>query len=168
MDFPPVSGPALPSQTYLDEIRLQSNGDTIRVVHVPNAHTDGDTVVKWERANVLHMGDVYVRYGLPFIDIGSKGSLEGVIAGVERGLALSDEATHIIPGHGDLATRADLLAYGDGLRLIADEVAQAKSAGRSLQECQESVVIEGWPRPEAGFIQEVLPKVFVEFAWSSP
>lgn len=167
MDFKPESGRALPTKTYDDETVMDANGDVIRIVHAPAAHTDGDTLVKWEKANVLHMGDVYVRYGLPFIDLSSGGTIAGFIAGVELGIALSDENTKIIPGHGALATRADLIAFRDGLSIIHDRVAAEKSAGRSLAECQSVIQIEGWLKPEDVFIQEVRPEVFVGFAYDS-
>jgi cyclase len=167
MYFGAESGAALPSETYDNEVTLKRNGDTIRIIHVPAAHTDGDTIVKWEQANVLHMGDVYVRYGLPFIDLSSGGTIGGFIAGVERGLALSDDATQIIPGHGALACRADMLNFRDGLKLIAAQVLRAKKSGESLSDCQKSIPIEGWPRPEGAFIQEVRPEVFIEFAWNT-
>lgn len=108
----PASPPgALPVITFNDEASFHLNGDDIRALHVPHAHTDGDVLVHFRKANVLHAGDTFFNGSYPFIDVDSGGSVAGLIACVERIIALADGNTKIIPGHGPMATRADAEAY---------------------------------------------------------
>ena len=125
---------ALPDITFGDALTFHLNGDTVRAVHVPAAHTDGDVLVRFESANVVHMGDLYFNGAYPFIDVGSGGTLQGVIAGVQRALKLVDDSTKIIPGHGPLATRADLENYLGMLETVRQRVVEAKQAGQSDEE----------------------------------
>jgi len=112
----PASPPgALPVITFSDQASFHLNGDEIRALHVPHAHTDGDVLVHFRKANVLHAGDTFFNGNYPFIDVDSGGSVAGLIACVEQMLALVDEQTRIIPGHGPLAGRAELEAYRDML-----------------------------------------------------
>lgn len=131
---PPSPGGALPVVTFSENLTFHLNGDEIRAIHVAPAHTDGDSLIYWTRANVLHMGDLFFNGMLPFVDLDSGGSVDGVIAAAERGLALANEETRIIPGHGPMASRADLVRYRDLLRSLRDRVAAAMRAGRSLDE----------------------------------
>ncbi|MDQ3160644.1 MAG: MBL fold metallo-hydrolase, partial [Pseudomonadota bacterium] len=100
---PASPGGALPVVTFTSDLTLHLNGDDVRVHHVAHAHTDGDALVKFERANVLHMGDVYFNGLYPFIDVDSGGSIDGVLAAVVSGLALSNDATLVVPGHGAIS-----------------------------------------------------------------
>ncbi|MDX1642920.1 MAG: MBL fold metallo-hydrolase [Thermoanaerobaculia bacterium] len=127
---PPV---ALPSLTFTESTTLHWNGQTLRAFHVPAAHTDGDTIVHFVEADVVHMGDVFFNRSYPFIDVGSGGSLDGVIAAVERALELCGEATRIIPGHGPLADRADLERYLEMLRTVRRRVAEKVEMGWSRE-----------------------------------
>ncbi|WP_052071926.1 MBL fold metallo-hydrolase [Sphingopyxis sp. MWB1] len=128
---------ALPRITYSDAMTLRFNDDDLHIIHAPNAHTDGDSILHWERANVLHMGDIFFhKTTLPFIDLESGGSARGLLAAVEKALERADEGSRIIPGHGPLATRADLTAYRDMLAKVIGAVEEAKAAGRSLAEIQ--------------------------------
>ena len=101
--------------TFSENLTFHLNGDDIRAIHVEHAHTDGDSLIYWTRANVLHMGDTYFNGMLPFIDLDSGGSIDGAIAAVETGLGLANDETRIIPGHGPMARRADLVRYRDML-----------------------------------------------------
>lgn len=125
---------ALPVVTFTGEVTLHLNGDDVRVMHVENAHTDGDSLVHFQHANVLHMGDIYFNGLYPFIDLGSGGGIHGMIAAVERGLELSDDRTVIVPGHGPLSSRAELVAYRDMLAGFRDRIAALKSEGQSLEQ----------------------------------
>lgn len=120
----PSPAAALPVITFSDEISFHLNGDTIRAMHVRNAHTDGDAVIAFARAGVVHTGDVFFNGSYPFIDLSSGGSLDGVIAAVAKILAMSRVDTKIIPGHGALATRADLERYHDVLTTIRTRLAR--------------------------------------------
>ena len=136
----PAPRAALPIVTFTESVTFHLNGDTIRVIHVDPAHTDGDSIVHFEKANVLHTGDLFFKGRYPFIDLSSGGSIDGVIAAADRALGLCDDETQIIPGHGDLATRADYAAYRDVLRTVRDGVAAQIAAGRTREEVMASDV----------------------------
>jgi len=125
---------ALPVVTFTRDVTFHLNGDEVRVMHVPNAHTDGDAIVHFTKSDVIHMGDVFFNKLYPFIDTSSGGRVEGVVAAVDRALALAGASTKIIPGHGPLATRADLQAYRDMLATIAGRMGEHVRAGRSLEQ----------------------------------
>jgi glyoxylase-like metal-dependent hydrolase (beta-lactamase superfamily II) len=119
----PASPPAaIPVVTYPSRMTFHWNGDTVDLIHIPNAHTDGDTVVHFTNLNAFHMGDTYVNGGYPFVDVGSAGTLDGIIAAGEKVLSLSDAGTKIIPGHGALATPEDLRAWIETLSTIRDRL----------------------------------------------
>ena len=144
----PASPPgALPVITFSDDLSFHLNGDDIRVHHVEHAHTDGDALVHWTRANVLHMGDTFFNGMLPFIDIGSGGSIDGAIAAVEAGLSIANDQTVIIPGHGPVARRADLVRYRDMLRSLRDRIAAEMQAGRSLEQIQALRLADPYATP---------------------
>jgi glyoxylase-like metal-dependent hydrolase (beta-lactamase superfamily II) len=137
MRFPPSPKDALPVVTFEDGVTLHLNGDTLHVVHVAAAHTDGDAIVHWQKANVLHMGDTFFHQAsLPLIDIGSGGSVDGLIAAVETGLALANAQTRIIPGHGPVATHADLVTYRAMLVDVRARVLAGIRAKRTLAQIQ--------------------------------
>ena len=133
----------LPVVTFDNELSLHLNDDNMRVYHVANAHTDGDAIIYFEKDNVLHMGDTYFNIGYPFIDTDSGGSINGYIAALEKGLALADADTQIIPGHGPMATYADMTTYVAMLKDIRDKVASLKAEGKSLEQ-----VIQAKPSAE--------------------
>jgi glyoxylase-like metal-dependent hydrolase (beta-lactamase superfamily II) len=112
---PPAPRQALPVITFADMVTFHINDDDIHAVHVANAHTDGDVVVHWTKSNVMHLGDTFFNGGYPFIDLGSGGSIDGVIRAVTTALGYANDGTKIIPGHGPLGTKADLTAYRDML-----------------------------------------------------
>ena len=131
---PPSPEGALPVLTYADVLTLHWNGDEIRLTHVPPAHTDGDTVVRFVKADVVHIGNLFFNGGYPFVDTGSGRQIDGVIAAADQVLEASGEKTRIIPGHGPLATRADLQAYRDTLQTLRDRIAKLKAEGKSRDE----------------------------------
>jgi glyoxylase-like metal-dependent hydrolase (beta-lactamase superfamily II) len=122
----------LPVVTFAGGVNFHLNGDRLQVVHVPTAHTDGDALVYWSGANVIHMGDTFFhRVTFPFIDRESGGSTDGMIEAAKRGLALVKPGGKVIPGHGPLATREDLQAYHDMLVDVRGKVAAGVRAGRT-------------------------------------
>lgn len=124
---------ALPVVTFGQGVTLNFNGDEMQVVHVRAAHTDGDSLVYWKAAKVLHMGDTFFhKVTLPFIDVESGGTIDGAIAAVRTGLALAAPDAKIIPGHGPVATRGDLEAYLAMLIEVRTAVASAKASGHTL------------------------------------
>lgn len=146
---------SLPVVTFSDEITFHLNGDVIHTFHVHHAHTDGDSMVHFQKANVLHMGDVFFNGGFPFIDVYSGGSLAGVIAACNRALELVDDESKIIPGHGPLASRADLIAYRNMLQRANEAVAPLVRQGKSLEEIEAAdpiaPLVEAWG---GGFISK--------------
>lgn len=133
MAAPAAPAAALPVVTFSDEVSFHLNGDEIRGIHVAHAHTDGDTFLHFRRANVIHTGDLFFRF-YPFIDISSGGSISGMIAAVDKVLAIADGNTKIIPGHGPLANRADLVAYRDMLAATSGRIRDLVKAGRTVEE----------------------------------
>jgi glyoxylase-like metal-dependent hydrolase (beta-lactamase superfamily II) len=154
---------ALPVVTVPGEIRFHINGEEVHAFHVPRAHTDGDLVVHFRGSDVVHMGDVFFNGWYPFIDGGSGGTPEGVIAAYDRVLALAGDKTRIIPGHGPLATRADLAASRTMLATVLQRVQDLKRGGKSDAEVRSAQVTAefdaryggGFIKPEA-FVQQLL------------
>jgi glyoxylase-like metal-dependent hydrolase (beta-lactamase superfamily II) len=155
---------ALPVVTFSQGVTLHLNGDTLHVVHVANAHTDGDALIHWQKADVLHMGDTFFhRDSFPFIDIGSGGSIDGLIAAAQKGLQWAGPKTRIIPGHGPVAGRQELAAYRDMLVDIRTRVASGIKAKRTLPQIQAAKPAARYGMPD-GFIK---PDRFVEFVYQS-
>ncbi len=149
---PPASPVALPVVTYEDGIKLHLNGDTVHAIHVHDAHTDGDSVIWWENANIVHMGDLFFNGGtFPYIDRDSGGSVHGMIRAANMVVDMTNAETQIIPGHGPMGTRADLVGYRDMLVAISSAVQSAIDAGRSLEEIQAMGITAGYDL-EGGFI----------------
>jgi len=134
LDFPPSPANALPQRVFTDRYTLEANGERLELSHVPPAHTDTDVTVRFEHANVLHAGDVYFNGRYPYIDGNTGGRVDGMIAASDRLLSRADSGTKIVPGHGPLATRADLVKYRDMLSTAADRVRKLKASGKSLEE----------------------------------
>ncbi len=130
----PSSEGSLPVVTFSDSVTFHLNGDVIHAFHVAHAHTDGDAMVHFEKANVLHTGDVFFNGIFPFIDVYSGGSLKGIIAACNKALEIVDDSTSIIPGHGPLGKRADLVAYRDMLQTAHAAIAPMVRQGKSLEE----------------------------------
>ncbi len=136
LDTPVPASPdaALPVVTFSDTMSFYLNGDTIRALHVRRAHTDGDAIIVFRRANVVHMGDVYWNGMYPLIDHATGGSAEGMLAALDRILATTDARTRIIPGHGPLSNRAELRRYRDMLASSTAKVKALVAKGRTLPE----------------------------------
>src|SRR3546814_7689789 len=115
---------------------MHLNGQDVRSIHVAHAHTDGDAMVWFVQANVLHMGDLYFNGLYPFIDVDAGGGINGMIDGVDRALALIDDRTVVVPGHGPLSNRAELIAYGKMLRDLRARVAALKRSEEHTSELQ--------------------------------
>ena len=125
---------ALPVVTFAGSVTFHLNGDEMRAMHIPRAHTDGDAIVHFVASDVIHMGDVYFNGMYPFIDTSSGGTIQGVIAGCDRALAIAKDSTRIIPGHGPLSNKAELKAYRDMLAVAAERIAKLVAEGRTPEE----------------------------------
>jgi len=134
LDVPPSPANALPQRVFSNVYTLEANGERVGLSHLKPAHTDTDVMLWFERANLLQTGDVFFNGRYPFIDWSTGGSIDGMIAAANRVLSLVDEDTRIVPGHGALATKADLVKYRDMLATAADRVRKLKTAGKSLDE----------------------------------
>ncbi len=134
LTFDPTPREGLPLVTFEDGLQFHVNGEDVSVVHVAHAHTDGDAFVFFEKANVLHTGDLMMSVGYPIVDAGNGGSLDGLIAGHERIIKLCNDKTRVIPGHGPVVGKADLQAYRDMLVSIRQRVADLMRKGRSVEE----------------------------------
>ncbi len=144
---------ALPVITYAEGLKLHLNGEEVRVISVPPAHTDGDSVVHWTKSNVIHMGDLFFhKMSYPFVDRSSGGDVRGVIAAADKVLAMANDQTKIIPGHGAVASKADLQAYRDMLVAIVGKVEAAVKAGKSLEEVKAMKPADGFGVNPSGFI----------------
>ncbi len=135
---PPSPDGALPVVTFSESVTFHVNGDEIHAFHVDPAHTDGDSMVYFRSANVLHMGDVLFNGGYPFIDVDAGGSIRGMIAACDRALELTDAETRIIAGHGPMAVRSDLEAYRAMLQGVVNAVAPLVAQGKSLDEIKRA------------------------------
>lgn len=131
-----------PVVTFTDQASLHFNGLTARAVHIPTAHTDGDSIVIFEDANVIHMGDNLFLNMFPFVDVDSGGSMQGMIRAHDAALERSDDNTVIIPGHGPITDKAGLQDARDTLQSIYDRVRVRKEAGASLAEIIEERPLE--------------------------
>ncbi|PYO86102.1 MAG: MBL fold metallo-hydrolase [Gemmatimonadetes bacterium] len=161
---PPSPAAALPVVTFTDAITFYLNGDSINVFHVAPAHTDGDAVIWFRKANVMHMGDTFFNGRYPLIDLSSGGSVDGMVAAADRVLALVDANTRIIPGHGPLGDRPALQTYRAMLVTVRDRIRQAVAADQTLEQVQAA-------KPTAEFDAiwgkgSITPARFVEIVYT--
>ena len=127
---------ALPIVTFSKDMSIYRNGERLHIFYAPHAHTDGDAIIHFEKANVVHMGDIFFNGLYPFVDIDSGGDVRGVIAATDRVLAISNDQTRIIPGHGPVASKTDLAAYRTYLADVVGKVQVAIKAGKTLAQVQ--------------------------------
>ena len=161
----PAPKAALPVVTYDHAVTFHLNGDTIDVIHTGGGHTDGDSAVYWRKANVLHTGDMMMNGGgFPFIDLSSGGNVRHLITSLDQMIATTDSDTVIIPGHGPLARRADLIAWRGTIATAVERVSALKEAGRTLDQAKEAKPLAGLSNNPNGFIGE---DAFVESIWGS-
>ncbi len=141
---PPSPPAALPVITFTSDMSFHLNGGEIRVIHVDPAHTDGDSIVYLAKANAIHMGDTMFTMSYPFVDTSSGGRFAGVIGAADRALALANDTTKIIPGHGAVTNKAGLQAWRDMLVAIRDSVAKMVAAGKTLEQVIAAKPTQQW------------------------
>jgi cyclase len=162
---PPSPAGALPVVTFTDSVSFHVNGDELVAYHVPPAHTDGDVIVHFTRADVVHMGDTYFATGYPFIDVSSGGDVNGIIAVADRVLAGCTPQTIIIPGHGPVSNCEGLRTYRNVVATVRDRVRAAMERGQNLEQIKAAgLTTEFDDRWGRGFIR---PPVLVELVYRS-
>lgn len=145
---------ALPIVTYGDSVSVYFNGEEIKLKHMPSGHTDGDSIVHFTGANVVHMGDHMFNGRFPFIDLANGGSVQGYITNVGNVLGIIQADTKLIPGHGSLATKADLVDFHAMLTTTTALVKKAMAAGQSLEQIKAQGLGSKWQTWGSGFINE--------------
>ena len=148
---------ALPLVTFAEGVTFHINGDSVLVTHVPPAHTDGDAIIVFTKANVIHTGDTFHNAGLPFVDLSSGGSVHGIIGAADKVLAMSNAETKIIPGHGPLADRARLKAWRDAVAGLVTkmqaELRAKKTVEQVLADSITKAYAKDWPAGHERFVR---------------
>jgi cyclase len=132
--FPAAPDAALPQETFPETETLWVNNDQLDLVHTPDAHTDSDIFIHFNKGNVIHTGDLWFNGMYPLIDTGTGGTINGMIRGVDQVLALADERTKIVPGHGAVGDKAALQQYREMMVLVADRVEKLKASGDTVDQ----------------------------------
>jgi cyclase len=140
----PAAQGAWPVVTFDTSINFYFNDEAIEVVHFPNAHTDGDGVIFFRNANVIHAGDIFFSDRFPFVDLENGGSVQGVISAVEDLMKRCDTSTKVIPGHGELSDKAGLERYHAMLMVSVKQVAAWKKEGKSVEEVRGLTLGSEW------------------------
>lgn len=153
MQSPPQPAAALPVITYQNQMSIYFNGEEIRITHFPAAHTDGDSVVYFTKSNVVHMGDIFVRYGLPFSDIRAGGSIQGMIAACDKVSETLPADVKVIPGHGDLATIEDVRGYTKMLNDTMTVARKALAEHKTLEQMKQENILAPWADKAQGFVK---------------
>jgi cyclase len=148
----PYPKEALPIITFNDRASVHLNGEDIKAIHFAAGHTDGDSVIYFTKSNVIHMGDDFVTYGFPFVDLQSGGSVQGMIDAVDKVIATAPPNAKIIPGHGALATVADMKPYVQMLRETRDKVAAGVKQGKTVDQLKQEKVLAGYEKWSGDFI----------------
>lgn len=134
----------LPKVTFADSVTFHMNGETVHVFYAKNAHTDGDVMIHFKNSNVFHCGDVFVRYGFPFIDQGAGGSIDGMIKAIGDLIAVTNDQSKIIPGHGALSTKKDLIDYKNMLVTVRTRITDGIKQGKTLQQIADADPLKGY------------------------
>lgn len=164
MEMKPAPKDALPIITFDHDVTVHLNGEDIRALYFPAGHTDGDSVIFFPQSNVVHMGDDFVTYGFPFIDVDAGGSINGMIDGVEKVIAQVPPDVKIIPGHGPVSSVDDVKAYLGMLKATRDAVEQQLKAGKTLEQMKQAKLLEPWKKYSGDFINQ---DVFLETLYNS-
>lgn len=155
---------ALPIVTFDHDVTVHLNGEDIRALYFPAGHTDGDSIIFFPQSNVVHMGDDFVTYGFPFIDVASGGSIDGMINAVAQVIEKVPADVKIIPGHGPLSSLDDMRAYLTMLQQTRDAVEQALKQGKTIEEMKQAKVLDPWKKYAGDFITE---DAFLETLYNS-
>ena len=164
MKSEPYPSHALPDLTYQQTLSLYINNEEIKIIHHAGGHTDGDSIVYFKSANVLHTGDLYFAGFFPFVDVDSGGNVITVANHIDTILSTIDENTVVIPGHGPISNKAELTAYRDMLIGTSNEVKTLKNAGKTLEEVQQIGLSKKWDEWTDGFLSS---EVWISIIYNS-
>ena len=163
-DAKPQPKAALPIITFDHDVTIHLNGEDIRALHIPAGHTDGDSVIYFPKSNVVHMGDDFVTYGFPFIDIQGGGSIDGMISGVETAIAQLPGDVKIIPGHGNVSTLDDVRSYLQMLNDTRQAVKESLRMNMTLEQMKAKKILDPWKKYSGDFISQ---DAFLETLYNS-
>jgi len=164
MENKPAPKAALPVITFDHDVTVHLNGEDIQALHFPAGHTDGDAVIFFPKNNVVHMGDDFVRYGFPFIDVASGGSVQGMIAAMDKVSAELPADVKVIPGHGQVSNLDDVRAYVKMLKETSAAVQKAIDAHKTLDQMKQEKILEPWAKWSGQFIDS---DKFIETLYNS-
>ena len=164
MDAKPAPHGALPIITFDHNVTVHLNGEDIRAFYFPAGHTDGDSIIFFPHSNVVHMGDDFVTYGFPFIDVESGGSINGMIDAVAQVIAQLPPDVKVIPGHGAVSSLDDLRAYETMLKETRDAVQKALKEGKTLEHMKQAKLLDPWKKYSGDFVNE---DIFLETLYNS-
>jgi len=164
MEAKPADKAALPIITFEHDVTVHLNGEDIRALHFPAGHTDGDAVIFFPKNNVVHMGDDFVRYGFPFIDVASGGSVQGMAAAMEKVANELPKDVKVIPGHGDLSTLDDVRAFVQMLKETTAAAQKAINEHKTVDQMKQEKILEPWKKWSGEFISS---DQFIETLYNS-
>lgn len=164
MEVKPAAKAALPIITFASDVTVHLNGEDIRALHFPSGHTDGDAIIFFPKNNVVHMGDDFVRYGFPFIDVSSGGSVQGMISAMEKVIALLPADVKVIPGHGAISNLDDVRAYVKMLKETSAVVQQAIDRHQTVEQMKQAKILAPWSKFSGEFINS---DAFIETLYNS-
>jgi cyclase len=164
MEVKPAPKAALPVITFDHDVTVHLNGEDIRALHFPAGHTDGDAVIFFPKNNVVHMGDDFVRYGFPFIDVASGGSVQGMIAAMEKVSAELPPDVKVIPGHGALSNLDDVRAFVKMLKETSAAVQKAIDEHKTVDQMKQEKILAAWSKWSGDFIDS---DKFIETLYNS-
>ena len=164
MEVKPAPKGALPVITFEHDVTVHLNGEDIRALHFPAGHTDGDAVIFFPKNNVVHMGDDFVRYGFPFIDVASGGSVQGMIDALEKASAQLPPDVKVIPGHGAVSNLDDVREFVKMLRETSAAVQKALDGHKTLDQMKQEKILEPWKKWSGEFLDS---DKFIETLYNS-
>ncbi|PYT70319.1 MAG: MBL fold metallo-hydrolase [Acidobacteria bacterium] len=160
----PAAKAALPVITFEHDVTVHLNGEDIRAMHFPSGHTDGDSIIFFPKNNVVHMGDDFVRYGFPFVDVASGGSVQGIIDAMEKTAAQLPADVKVIPGHGALSNLDDVRAYTKMLKETSAVVQKELGERKTLDQMKQARILAPWEKFSGSFINT---DAFIETLYNS-
>jgi cyclase len=164
MEVKPASKGALPIITFGTDVTVHLNGEDIRALHFPSGHTDGDSIIFFPKNNVVHMGDDFVRYGFPFVDAASGGSVQGMIDAMEKSIKMLPADVKVIPGHGAISNLDDVRAFVQMLKETSDVVQKAIDSHQTLEQMKQAKVLAPWEKFSGSFVKT---DAFIETLYNS-